>query len=58
MLTSSELDQEIKMAYELGANIFLTKPVELEKLIEMMKTLHAHWLQQAQSPAISRGAVK
>ena len=54
MLTSSELDQEIKMAYELGANAFLTKPVDLNKLVEMMKVLHAHWVQHAQRPGISR----
>jgi hypothetical protein len=42
------------MAYELGANIFLTKPIELEKLSEMMKTLHAHWLMQARTPVVTR----
>jgi CheY-like chemotaxis protein len=54
MLTSSDLDQDIKTAYELGANIFLTKPVQLEKLIEMMKMLHGHWLQQAQAATVTR----
>jgi CheY-like chemotaxis protein len=54
MLTSSDLDQDIKTAYELGANIFLSKPVELEKLIQLMKTLHAHWLQQAKAAAVTR----
>ena len=54
MLTSSDLPSEIKMAHELGANIFLTKPVELERLIEIMKTLSDHWLRQAQTPAASR----
>jgi CheY-like chemotaxis protein len=54
MLTSSDLPSEIKQAHELGANIFLTKPVQLERLIEIMRTLDEHWLWQAQSPAISR----
>lgn len=54
MLTSSELPSEIKTAHELGANIFLTKPVQLERLVEVMKTLNEHWLQQAQSPAVTR----
>jgi CheY-like chemotaxis protein len=54
MLTSSELPSEIKMAHDLGANIFLTKPVQLERLIQIMKTLNEHWLQQAQSPAVAR----
>ena len=58
MLTSSELPSEIKTAHDLGANIFLTKPVQLEKLVEVMKTLNEHWLQQAQSPAVTRDVTK
>lgn len=54
MLTSSELDKEIKAAYELGVNVFLTKPVELDKLIEMMRIFRTHWLELAQAPQISR----
>lgn len=54
MLTSSDMPEEIKLAHDLGANIFLTKPVQLERLVEIMKTLHAHWLQQAQVPAVTR----
>jgi len=54
MLTSSELPSEIKMAHDLGANIFLTKPVQTERLVEVLKTLNEHWLQQAQSPVVSR----
>jgi len=54
MLTSSDMPSEIKTAHELGANIFLTKPVELELLVEILKTLNEHWLKQAKSPAVSR----
>jgi CheY-like chemotaxis protein len=54
MLTSSDMPSEIKTAHDLGANIFITKPVELERLIQIMKTLNEHWLQQAQSPAVTR----
>jgi CheY-like chemotaxis protein len=56
MLTSSELRAEIDMAYEFGANAFLTKPVDLEELIEMMKVFRAHWLEFAQVPQITRSA--
>jgi CheY-like chemotaxis protein len=52
MLTSSDMPSEIKMAHDLGANIFITKPVELERLIQIMKTLNEHWLKQAQVPAV------
>src|SRR5579859_1052448 len=54
MLTSSDLDQEIKLAYELGANAYLTKPVDLDRLVEMVKMLRTHWLEFAQAPAVSR----
>lgn len=54
MLTSSDMPSEIKLAHDLGANIFLTKPVQLERLIEIMKTLSDHWLRQAQLPAVTR----
>jgi CheY-like chemotaxis protein len=54
MLTSSDLDQEIKLAYELGVNAFLTKPVDLDRLIYIVKILRIHWLEFTQAPAISR----
>src|SRR6185369_1603823 len=47
MLTSSDLGQEINTAYEIGVNVFLTKPVDLEKLVEMLKVFRAHWLEFA-----------
>ena len=54
VLTASTLQQDIKTAYDLGANIFLSKPMDLSKLVEMMAMLNCQWLQQAQSPAVSR----
>jgi DNA-binding response OmpR family regulator len=54
MLTSSDLDHEIKMAYELGANAFLTKPVDLDRLVEMVRMLRTHWMEFTQVPAVSR----
>ena len=54
MLTSSDLGQEINTAYEIGVNVFLTKPVDLEKLVEMLKVFRAHWLEFAQAPQLSR----
>ena len=54
MLTSSDLGQEINIAYEIGVNVFLTKPVDLDKLVEMMKVFRAHWLEFAQAADVSR----
>jgi CheY-like chemotaxis protein len=58
MLTSSDLSQEINAAYEAGANVFLTKPVDLGKLIDMMRGFRSHWLEIAQAPQISRPVQK
>jgi CheY-like chemotaxis protein len=54
MLTSSDRGQEINAAYEAGVNVFLTKPVDLDKLVEILKVFRAHWLEFAQAPQISR----
>jgi len=54
MLTSSDLGEEINAAYEAGVNVFLTKPVDLDKLVEMMRVFRAHWLEFAQAPHILR----
>ena len=54
ILTASTLQQDIKTAYDLGANIFLSKPMEASKLVELMEMLNGQWLQQAQIPAVTR----
>jgi len=54
MLTSSDRGEELNAAYEAGANVFLTKPVDLDKLVEMMRIFRAHWLEFAQPPQSCR----
>lgn len=54
VLTASALQEDIKRAYDFGANIFLTKPMDLNELVKMMAMLDGQWLQQSQSPAVSR----
>lgn len=44
MLTASAEDADIKTAYRLGANAFLTKPSEASKLEDMLKALKDFWL--------------
>ena len=39
VLTTTERPEEIKRCYELGANIYLTKPIDYKKFIESIKTL-------------------
>ncbi|HLH53795.1 MAG TPA: response regulator [Verrucomicrobiae bacterium] len=54
MLTSSDLDQEVTQAHDLGAKSFLIKPVDLDKLVEMMKAFRTYWLEFDKAPKTSR----
>jgi len=44
MLTASAEEDDIKAAYQLGANAFLTKPSEASKLEDMLRALKDFWL--------------
>jgi two-component system response regulator len=44
MLTASAEGSDIAEAYQLGANAFLTKPSEANKLEDMVKAIKAFWL--------------
>src|ERR1041384_3787098 len=44
MLTSSVLPADINRAYDLGANSYLVKPLELDALILLAKTIDLYWL--------------
>jgi len=44
LLTASGEDADIATAYSLGANAFLTKPSEADKLVDMAKSIKDFWL--------------
>jgi CheY-like chemotaxis protein len=44
ILTASAEETDLATAYRLGANAFLTKPSEANKLVEMMQAVKAFWL--------------
>ncbi|MGL5511000.1 MAG: response regulator [Microcoleaceae cyanobacterium] len=43
ILTTSDYEGDILKSYELHANCYITKPVELSQFINMMKTLENFW---------------
>lgn len=44
VLTGSGQRSDVDRAFDLGANSYLVKPVGLDALTEMMKTLNLYWL--------------
>jgi CheY-like chemotaxis protein len=44
MLTSSRESPDVNRAYDLGANSYLTKPVDFDALLSMVKTLQLYWM--------------
>ncbi|MDP2311429.1 MAG: response regulator [Pseudomonadota bacterium] len=43
VLTTSNAAQDIRNAYDLGANSFITKPVSFDELARMLATVDAYW---------------
>ena len=50
VLTTSFYGPEIKRAYDLGANSFITKPPEFSQLVASLKEVGEHWLRRAILP--------
>jgi len=51
VLTTSQAPSDISRAYELFANCYIQKPLELDGFIEIVKSIHRYWLQMAELPA-------
>ena len=57
VLTSSDAESDIAMAYERRANSYLVKPGDYRKLLELSRSLHQYWLTLNRCPATAaRGA--
>ncbi|GAA6620293.1 response regulator [Scytonema sp. NUACC26] len=50
VLTSSEEQIDIDRAYALGANSYLTKPIDFNALLEMIRAIGAYWVTLNRSP--------
>ena len=47
-MTSSNSSEDVRLAYEAGANSYLVKPVEFTEMIKMIKNLSSYWLEMNQ----------
>ncbi len=44
ILTTSKAEQDILRAYDLHANCYITKPVDLEEFLTVVRTIEEFWL--------------
>lgn len=54
VLSSSQNPDDIAKAYDLHANCYLTKPVDFEPFINIVKAVEYYWLQLTKLPFSSR----
>ena len=50
VLTSSSAEQDILQCYDLQANSFITKPIDLDKFEKVVKAIEGFWLNCAELP--------
>lgn len=50
VLTMSEADQDVTRAYKLHANCYLTKPIEMDNFLKMIRSVEDFWLSIARLP--------
>lgn len=51
ILTTSQAEEDILRAYHLNANCYITKPVDLEQFMKVVKTIEDFWLTIVRLPA-------
>jgi CheY-like chemotaxis protein len=54
VLTSSDDMRDVTLAYQLGANSFLIKPVDFERFVEISQAISGYWLWMNQAPEVFR----
>lgn len=54
VLTTSRAEQDIQKAYLLQAACFITKPVDFDRFIEMVKIIDAFWMRVVTLPCGAR----
>ena len=52
VLTTSEAEQDIVKSYELHANCYITKPVDLDKFVEIIHGIENFWLSIVKLPNV------
>ncbi|MCZ7583866.1 MAG: response regulator [Deltaproteobacteria bacterium] len=50
VLTTSEQPEDVERCYALGANAFVTKPVEMGRLVRVIRELYHYWFDVVSLP--------
>jgi CheY-like chemotaxis protein len=50
VLTTSQAEEDIVRSYNLGANSFITKPIEFQKLVDVMRNVGRYWFEIVKLP--------
>jgi CheY-like chemotaxis protein len=50
VLTTSSAEEDVASSYKMGANSFVTKPVELEQFIKIVKSIDKFWCSSVRYP--------
>jgi CheY-like chemotaxis protein len=50
ILTTSQAEEDILRAYDLHANCYITKPIDLEQFIRVIKSIEEFWLSIVKLP--------
>ncbi len=51
VLTTSEAEQDILRAYDLHANCYITKPVDLDRFVAIVQSIEEFWLTVVRLPS-------
>lgn len=55
VLTTSEADEDVLHAYRLHANCYITKPVDFEKFLAVVRTIGDFWIRVVRLPPLDDG---
>ncbi len=51
VLTTSQAEYDVRIAYNLHANCYITKPVDLDEFLQVVKSIGEFWLSTVRLPA-------
>lgn len=56
VLTTSDADKDVLDSYDLGANCYVTKPVDFRKFEEVVQSINSFWFAVVKLPPHAEGA--